>query len=336
MDMTRLNCEEFLKVSGPIIDVRSPAEFASGHIPSAINMPLLSNDERVIIGTLYKQVSPEAALIEGLKIAGPKFANFVSQALQLTDKKISIYCWRGGMRSSFMASLFSLAKLDVTLLEGGYKTFRQHALDLFQSSYQLKILGGHTGSGKTEILKELNLLGEQVIDLEGLASHRGSAFGSIGQEKPQPSNEHFENLIASKLFPLDINRPIWIEDESRTIGQCTIPNDFFSQMRTSPLYVIEVPKSDRILRIQKEYAPFGYQHLVVPTKKLEKRLGNQRMQEALECIENNDPYFFSLLLDYYDKAYNEMTKRRGGYNCTFIPAPFSIEKLVPSLQVACV
>ncbi len=328
MSITKKKCTDFLQTSQPIIDVRSPAEFAQGHIPSAINMPLLSNEERALIGTLYKQESQEKALLEGLKITGPKFADFVSKAVKMTESEISVYCWRGGMRSSFMASLFSLANLNVSLLDGGYKSYRNFSLDQFALPYELKILGGYTGSGKTEILQQLKDHGEQMIDLEQLALHKGSAYGSVGQTSPQPTNEQFENNIALCLSKLNPKHPIWVEDESRNIGRCKIPDELFSQMRESSLFVIHIDKDLRMKRLQDEYAPDGYAHLEEPTKKLERRLGNEKMREALQYIENEDPLFFSLLLEYYDKAYDQMIVRRKDPPCTFIPSPFSIDKLL--------
>lgn len=327
---------DFSKGSEPIIDVRSPAEFQQGHIPSAINLPLLSNEERVIVGTLYKQTSPQAALIEGLRLASPKFADFVSTVTKLTDKSIRVYCWRGGMRSAFMGSLFSLARLNTRVLHGGYKSYRNWAINFLATPFQIKVLGGYTGSGKTEILKELKEQGEQVLDLENLAAHKGSSYGHIGEEHPQPRNEHLENLIAYKLYTLDKNRTIWVEDESRCIGRCKIPDALYDQLRASPLYIMDIPKEERIARLQKDYAPFGYASLKEPTINLEKRLGHMRTEEALKCIEQSDPYFFSLLLEYYDKAYKRMIERRQEGSCFQVPSPFTIKKLLDVAQTSLV
>src|SRR5687768_11630406 len=194
-----------------IIDVRSPGEYESGHIPGAINIPLFDDEERARVGTLYKQTSPESAMQEGLEIAGPKMAWYLESAkplLKESDKNILIHCWRGGKRSGAIHWLFNFSGIKSYRLEGGYKSYRNSAHAFFNDhTFDFRILGGYTGSGKTEILKELAKHGQQVVDLEKLAHHKGSAFGSIGEEK-QPTNEQFENDLFAAFSTLDPAKPI--------------------------------------------------------------------------------------------------------------------------------
>ena len=188
-----------LKDPVPLADVRTPAEFAHGHVPGAFNLPLFSDEERVSIGTTYKQVGKEAAILLGFDLTGPKWSGFIKQALEMApEKKIAVHCWRGGMRSGAMAWALDIYGFEVYQVEGGYKQYRRWVLDQFEATYALFILGGMTGSGKTRILHELRSLGQQVIDLEELAQHRGSSFGSMNK-LVQPTQEQFENNLASEL-----------------------------------------------------------------------------------------------------------------------------------------
>ncbi|HXV98610.1 MAG TPA: tRNA 2-selenouridine(34) synthase MnmH, partial [Anaerolineae bacterium] len=226
----------------PIIDVRSEAEYAKGHIPGSINIPLLTNEQRVQVGTLYKQMGREAAVMKGFQLVGPQFYDRFKAMRKLAhEQELRIYCWRGGMRSNIMAWMMNLAEYRVHVLQGGYKAWRQYAHELFAQSWQWTILAGKTGVGKTALLRQLALRGEQVLDFEQLANHKGSAFGHLGQE-PQPTVEHFENLLAWKLKDMDIGQPIWIENESRFIGKVRIPDALFNQAIHSP--VVEVERHD--------------------------------------------------------------------------------------------
>ncbi|MBK8554971.1 MAG: tRNA 2-selenouridine(34) synthase MnmH [Lewinellaceae bacterium] len=210
-----------------LLDVRSPGEYAQGHIPGAFSFPLFSDEERARVGTTYKQANPEAALLLGLDLVGPKMGHFVVEALKLSrNKKLAVHCWRGGQRSKSMAWLLRLAGCDVVTLNGGYKAFRHEALDQYHlHPYNLRVVGGRTGSGKTKVLQALRDMGEQIIDLEGLAHHKGSAFGAIGEQE-QPSVEQFENDLFFALRALDPQKRIWIENESRSIGRVYIPTGF--------------------------------------------------------------------------------------------------------------
>ena len=290
--------------SSPLIDVRSEGEFAQGHIPGAHNLPLLNNEERAIVGTLYKQKGNEAAVQKGFELVGGKFAAYISQAKELAhEKQVSLYCWRGGLRSNIMAWLFSTAGLQVNLLKGGYKSFRTHALESFSVQRNYLILGGKTGSGKTEMLQHLANHKEQVIDLEGLAHHKGSAFGGIGQA-PQPSNEQFENEIYVQLQQLNAEQAIWLENESRLIGTNKIPDAIYAQMRNAPVIEMLVPIELRIVRIVRDYGCFPIEILEETTRKIEKKLGNLRMKKAIEHLHQGEINLWAhLMLEYYDDFY---------------------------------
>src|ERR1017187_4996636 len=210
---------------GTLIDVRTPSEFEKGHIPGAINLPMFTDEERIIIGTLYKQQGRDPSILKGLEIIGPRMKEIVKTAELLVgpSKKIYIYCWRGGMRSSSMAWLLGIYGFEIFVLIKGYQAFRNYALECFKEPKHVIILGGKTGSGKTKILQELKKTGEQVIDLEDLAFHKGSAFGTIGIEG-NCSQEHFENNLAMEWMNTDPAKRLWLEDESRSIGKKILPD----------------------------------------------------------------------------------------------------------------
>ena len=288
----------------PIIDVRSPAEYGHAHIPGAVNVPLFSNEERALVGTLYKKSGRDAAVLLGLEIVGPKLADFVKKAKKIALKKeVLVHCWRGGMRSGSFAWLLKTAGFNVNILEGGYKSYRNLVLDGLAVPHQFIILGGKTGSGKTDILKEIEKCGEQIIDLEALAHHKGSTFGAIGQ-LPQPSTEQFENLLYQKIRTLDSSKRIWLEDESRNVGSCYIPQSFYNLMRASKVTFIDVPKYTRIERLVKEYAFCEPQLLIDATERIKKRLGGQHHKAALDALAVQDyAAVADMMLTYYDKAY---------------------------------
>jgi len=288
----------------PLIDVRAPIEFEQGHIPNAINFPILDNENRKLVGTCYKQNGHEAAVILGYKLVGPQFYILVKQAYKLfPQKKIIINCYRGGLRSRIMANLLSTAGFEVYLIQGGYKKFRHWVLDKLNETLTLKVLGGYTGSGKTNILKALALKNIQILDLEGLANHRGSAFGNLGMPE-QPTNEMFENLIACQLQKLDTQKPIWIEDESSIIGRCKVPKPIHDGVRNNMLYFLEIALNQRVENIIAEYGQFDKTILQQATQKLYKRLGDLRTREAINMLEENKMTDWAeAMLIYYDKTY---------------------------------
>ena len=220
-----------------------------------------------------------------------------------SNQKIIIHCWRGGMRSSGVAWLFDLYGFDVYTVVGGYKAFRKWTLGQFEKEYSFHILGGYTGSSKTELLKLLGENKQHVIDLEGLAHHKGSAFGSLGQP-PQPSQEMFENKLALALYKNSNSQPVWIEDESQRIGSINIPNSLWNTMRNSSLYFMEIPFEERLDFILKNYGIFDREKLVNSVMRIQKRFGPLETKTAINFILEGDiKSAFSLLLKYYDKHY---------------------------------
>ena len=303
----QLSVDEFLEKARtlPVIDVRSPGEYNHAHIPGAVNIPLFDNDERALVGTKYKNAGKDSAVLLGLDLVGPKLAGFVkgSKKLNPQTKEVLVHCWRGGMRSGSFAWLLQTAGLIPATLEGGYKAYRNTVLSAFAEPRNLLILGGKTGSGKTDILKELARQGEQIIDLEGLAHHKGSTYGAIGQ-LPQPATEQFENLIFGEWSALNSHRRIWIEDESRNVGSCFVPMPFWQQMRAAPVAFVDVPKAIRVQRLVAEYTGIDHGLLVEATERISKRLGSQITNDALNALSHNDyATVADLTLDYYDKAY---------------------------------
>lgn len=310
--MRSLHIAEFLLEDPPIIDVRSPGEFLHGHIPDAHSMPLFSDAERAVVGTCYKQTGRDAAVLEGLRIVGPKLASIVEQAQALApDGNIRVHCWRGGERSSSVAWLLDKAGFkEVTTLRGGYKAFRDHVLAAFEQPLDLHVLGGYTGTGKTETLKLLRDQGQQIIDLEAIACHKGSSFGAIG-ELPQPTTEHFENLLWHNLHALDPQRPFWVEDESIMIGRVKIPDGFFACMRNTTLYFAEMPFEERAARLVIDYGRYPKELLGEATKRIEKRVGPQHCKAALEALEAGDLLTVAkITLHYYDKTYRHGNSQR--------------------------
>ncbi|MEO9003216.1 MAG: tRNA 2-selenouridine(34) synthase MnmH [Ginsengibacter sp.] len=335
MSVEKIDIDNFLTLSQelPIIDVRSPGEYSHSHIPDSFHVPLFTDDQRAIIGTAYKKQNRHAAVNHGLSFFSDRMKIIpneietiitdhrlkgISSPYPLSENKrpgILVYCWRGGMRSGAVAWLMSLYGDKVYLLNGGYKSFRRWALSQFQEKYRLKILGGYTGSGKTELLTELKKNGEIVIGLEHLANHRGSAFGALG-EIAQPSNEMFENLLAVELWKAmkqaqQSNREIWVEDESAHIGKVGIPKLFWDQMRESPLYFMDVDFEKRVDYIVKTYGIYEKQDLTDCVIRIQKRLGGLNTKNAISFLsENNFKEAFSILIKYYDKMYDDSLGNR--------------------------
>ncbi len=289
----------------PIIDARSEGEFDQSHIPNAINIPILTNSERVIVGTLYKKEGAEAATLKGFELVGPRFHEIQKSALaNFPDKKILIYCWRGGMRSQILSWLLTMVGFEVFRLKGGYKTYRTHSFELVRSKLNLIVLAGRTGTGKTVLLKGLEKEGAQILDLEAIANHKGSSFGAIGQA-PQPTVEQFENLLAEAIMKLDPSQATWIENESRKIGRLILPDAFYNQMLQAPLIDIHRSEGERITHIAAEYGQLPKDDLIQAVLRLKKKLGGLRTAQAIEAIleENHEDWIANLLI-YYDKAYD--------------------------------
>jgi tRNA 2-selenouridine synthase len=301
-----LDTAEFLdkSITLPVIDVRSPAEFERGHIPGAYNMPLFSNEERSIIGTLYLQKGTSDAMLKGLELIGPKMKSFAEMALTLApEKEVLLHCWRGGMRSNSMAWLMNTIGLKTGTLEGGYKAYRRHVQASFEHPVNLIVIGGMTGSGKTDVLEALESQGKQVIHLERLARHKGSVFGNIGMPA-QPSTEQFENELYGCLRHLQLSEPVFIEDESLSIGKVFIPKSFFGQMSAACSVNLVVPVHRRVHHLVSAYTDGNRDLLISGVRRIEKRLGLRNAALAVEHILNGSmTEAVEVILRYYDKVY---------------------------------
>jgi tRNA 2-selenouridine synthase len=331
--------------------VRSPGEYSHAHIPCAHSLPLFTDEERAVVGTAYKQESREQAIKHGLDFFGTKMKKMVEEAERIFDLRLKsphntgadfnenkssienqqskillLYCWRGGMRSGAVAWLLDLYGFKVYTLAGGYKKFRNYVLESFKQPYHFNILGGYTGSGKTEVLKELKRKGEKVIDLEEIARHKGSAFGNIGMPV-QPSQEMFENLLSCELRairnkPEEISKAsersleeVWLEDESQRIGLVNIPNDFWQTMRRSPVYFLNIPFEERLKHITEEYGQLDKQRMIDSIGRIKERLGGLEAKKAAAFLEQGDTAeSFRILLKYYDKWYAKGLHNREGLN----------------------
>jgi tRNA 2-selenouridine synthase len=370
MAVTKIDVTGFISLSKthPVIDVRSEGEFEHAHIPTAYSLPLFNNEERKIIGTAYKQQSREAAIKIGLDYFGKKMRQMVEEVEKLTGqmkpaneenlgykKTVLVHCWRGGMRSGAVAWLLDLYGFKVYSLSGGYKAFRNWVLMQFQKDYNIAILGGFTGSGKTYLLNELRYSGEKIIDLEKLASHKGSAFGNIAMPV-QPSQEMFENMLAVELDELEHqlhlssgsqveepsatnnsqSAPVWIEDESQRIGLVNIPIPLWETMRRKPVYFLEIDFEERLAHIVQEYGHADKEKLINAIVRIQKRLGGLETKTAVQHLIDNDVNeCFRILLHYYDKQYLKGLNNRqtatevvAKIKCDKVDAPENAQRLL--------
>lgn len=319
MAIQKLTVQEFLEkaTAALVFDVRSPGEFAHAHMPGAISLPLFSDEERKVVGTAYKQRSRQQAIKHGLDFFGPKMKAMVETVEQMVQQHqpdnttILVHCWRGGMRSGAVAWLLDLYGFKVYTLAGGYKAFRNWVLDQFNIPYPVRIIGGYTGSGKTEVLQQLQTLGCTAIDLEGMAHHKGSAFGNIGMPQ-QPSQEMFENKLATALHKAhhQIKEKqqefLLLEDESQRIGLVNLPIQLYLHMKQQPVYFLAVPFDERIKHIMNWYGKGEKEKLVNAIIRIKKRLGGLETKTAINyLLEDDVKGCFEILLRYYDKWYHK-------------------------------
>lgn len=371
MPIQKITIEEFLSLAKqyPVLDVRSPGEYTHAHIPAAHSLPLFTDEERKQVGTAYKQQSREAAIKIGLDHFGVKMRKMVEEvesivrsqesgvkSLQasgselLTPDSVLVHCWRGGMRSAAVAWLLDLYGFKVYLLAGGYKAYRKWVLAQFEKDYHFHIVGGYTGSGKTLLVHELIKQNKTVVDLEGLANHKGSAFGAV-DDKPQPAQEMFENMLAEALaqsavdsgqcakdekVSLPTAHCIWLEDESQRIGNLQIPMPLWYTMRKAPVFFIDIPFEERLIYITGDYGKKSKEYLKDAILRIQKRLGGLETKNALAFLDaDNYKACFGILLTYYDKWYHKGLYNRENISvllnkipCTGVDTPVNTQKLL--------
>lgn len=301
-----------------LIDARSPAEFEQDHIPGAINCPVLDNEERARIGTIYKQVSPFEAKRLGAAMVSANLARHLKETF--ADKpanwKPLVYCWRGGLRSGSMVTWLRLVGWDAQQLANGYKAYRSHVMALIDAlvpQLRLQVLCGATGSAKTRVLHALAEEGAQVLDLEGYARHKGSLLGSLpGVE--QPSQKYFETLLARQLESLDLSRPVFVEGESVKIGRIALPLSLVGQMRASPVIELQATAGARLDYLLRDYAYLGDD-----PQALADRLGGLKELQGRQTIERwqawaqeraLSPLFSELMALHYDPHYERSQERQ--------------------------
>ena len=330
---------DFRNLTSPIVDVRSPIEFSQGHWPGSINIPLFSNKERELIGKSYKKESRLKAIFNGLKITLPNTSKLLEIILQTTikergvKKSLRIYCWRGGMRSYAFAWLARTIGIKTYLLKGGYKNYRKWVLNQFESDLPIRLIGGKTGTGKTDLLNYINDEKIFVIDLEGIANHRGSSFGSLGMKR-QPSTQQFENILAESLDKFHASNAIeiWLEAESSNLGKCRIPNSLYKKMKKAPIIEIIKTKNERIENLVNVYSQNSQTELKKAVNRISKRLGPQRTKEALIAIEEKRWSKACIaMLDYYDKCYEyelQKTKNLNSIDISGLDLKLSLDKIL--------
>ena len=293
------------------MDVRSPLEFQAGQIQNAINVPLLNNEERVAVGTDYKQKGQAEAIKTGFRLVGPRLEEIINKAEKIAaGRELLVHCWRGGMRSDNFSKFIAMARVKSQVLQGGYKAYRQFALENFKKPFKFILITGFTGSGKSDILRELGNQGEQILDLEKLANHKGSAFGGL-MMPAQPTTEQFQNDLFEEILKLDLSKRIWLEDESIAIGKIFLPQDFWNTMGHSKLVEMEVSKEIRVQRLVNEYGASDPDQFLETVGRVKTKLGGQHYNSAKEKLSHGDmASTIEILLTYYDKAYRASIEKR--------------------------
>ena len=301
------------------VDVRTPLEFAEDHLPGAINVPLLTNDERVEIGTIYKQQGPHLARERGLELTSHRFPDMVRNiAAAAEGKPLLVYCWRGGLRSKTVTSILDLTGHQALQLIGGYKSFRNHVADYFTpfTARSLVVLHGMTGIGKTTLLPFLKERGCSVIDLEGLACHRGSAFGQLGLTQDL-TQKRFETLLWDAIRKAPKGLPLIVEGESERIGRVSLPGDFYQKMGAGIRIWCHASLETRVQRLVEEYGlPEYKEDMAVALQRIRKKLGGKNCEQLAGHLERweLEPFMTGLVVDYYDKVYYKNRTWEANFN----------------------
>ena len=300
-----------------IIDVRSEGEFALDHWPGAVNWPVLNNEERILVGTLYKQTSTFEAKKKGAALVAANIAKHIERHVLDKPKNWQplIYCWRGGNRSGSLSLVLSQIGFKVHLLEGGYKAFRHQVmqdLERLIAPFQFEVIAGPTGSGKTRLLHTLKAQGAQVLDLEGLAQHKSSVLG-FTPNQAQPSQKHFDTLIWEQFHRMDPSRVVFIESESKKVGNLSVPQALIDAMRESPCHVVDLPLSSRVSLLIEDY-PHLVEDRVLFQKKLQALIpirGQEVVKNWCALIDEGliPEVVESLLINHYDPTYFSSMKK---------------------------
>ncbi len=335
--------QPWIETYSEIIDVRSPAEFAEDCIPGAINLPVLSNLERAEVGTIYKQ-APFIARKKGAALVAKNLSQYLNDHFEPKDKNYRplVYCWRGGQRSNSMALVLSQVGWQVTVLEGGYKTYRAYVrqqLETLPAQFTYKILCGLTGTGKTHILQQLNQrTGQQVLDLEALANHRGSLLGEEWANKPimQPTQKQFESLLLQQLQSFDSSLPVWVESESNKIGQVHLPPSLWQKMKQATCIEVQLPLTARVQYLLQEYPHLVKNPEILKAKLqlLKPRHGKEKIQQWEQSIDGGlwSEFVQDLLQFHYDPSYTQSIERDFKQTSQVLPVPdlsrASIENLL--------
>jgi len=341
MKQLTINLEQALSLrdrGALLVDARSPAEFAEASIPGAINVPLLDDDQRRLVGTIYKQQGKASARLLGVDLVSPQIpalVNRVRQALVGKKPPVVVFCWRGGMRSQALATFLDLAGVPARQLEGGHKAFRSRVRSFFEEACwgRLLVLRGLTGVGKTRLLWRLRDRGYPVVDLEGLANHRGSAFGAVGLP-PQPSQKQFEALLWDELRRLPPDGYALAEGESRHIGRLVLPPRVYAALQTETSLWIETPLERRVGIILADYqAPETLREaFVAPIRALKMRLGAEAVEELLGLLDRGawEALVRELMVRYYDPLYNH-TKPEKRIEICLEPEEAGFERLCAAI-----
>jgi len=304
-------------------DVRSPEEFTNGHLPGTINLPLLSNEDRMEVGKMYQSAGPEKAFDLALERVFPNLTSILRRVGKHTSsqKHILIYCKHGGMQSQSMASFLSSQGYNVNVLEGGYKAFRRWTLTEFEKPQKVCVIGGATGIGKTDMLAQLKILGMQIIDLEALACHKGSVFRRLG-ENIQPTSEQFGNHVAVQWSRLESHRFVFLEDEGARIGTVVLPAPLYERMRTPQLIIhLKTPFSVQSKRSMAIYGKYGHETLATILDPFRRHIGNARTDELLHCLAEGDPRTVcEEVLRTYDRFYRHHLMNNRSL-CTVVKVP---------------